>query len=57
MISCTDPSRAGRRERGPEGDPHPNPPNPDEPTCAVCGGRIRVDDVVCPHCGASLAAG
>jgi hypothetical protein len=53
MIATIRPS--AERERGPEDDPHPAPP--DEPTCAVCGGRIRADDVVCPHCGASLVAG
>ncbi len=26
-------------------------------TCAECGGLIEQDDVVCPHCGISLAAG
>ena len=31
---------------------------PDEqPVCAACGGEITVDDLVCPHCGVSLAAG
>ncbi len=29
----------------------------DEPTCALCGGKIGPDDVVCPHCGESLVAG
>lgn len=27
------------------------------PVCGECGGAIRPDDVVCPHCGTSLAAG
>jgi hypothetical protein len=29
----------------------------EEPTCAACGGRIRQDDIVCPHCGTPLVAG
>lgn len=31
----------------------PAPP----PTCANCGKPIGQDDVVCPHCGVSLAGG
>ena len=27
------------------------------PTCAGCGGSISQDDLICPHCGVSLAAG
>jgi YHS domain-containing protein len=27
------------------------------PTCAACGGSISQDDLICPHCGVSLAAG
>jgi YHS domain-containing protein len=27
------------------------------PTCAACGGSISQDDLICPHCGMSLAAG
>ncbi len=31
---------------------------PDEqPVCAACGGAIRIDDLICPHCGESLAGG
>jgi YHS domain-containing protein len=29
----------------------------DETTCAECGGVISQEDLVCPHCGISLAAG
>jgi len=29
----------------------------EEPTCAACGGRIRQDDIVCPHCATPLVAG
>jgi rubrerythrin len=31
--------------------------DPGEPRCAECGGLITQSDVVCPHCGISLAAG
>ncbi len=27
------------------------------PRCAACGGTISQEDLVCPHCGVSLAAG
>jgi P-type Cu+ transporter len=30
---------------------------PAPPACANCGGSISEEDVVCPHCGVSLAAG
>ena len=29
----------------------------EEPVCAACGGAITIDDLICPHCGESLAAG
>ena len=29
----------------------------EQPVCVVCGGAIGIDDLVCPHCGESLAAG
>ncbi len=28
-----------------------------EPVCATCGGKIRRDDIVCPHCGETLVSG
>jgi hypothetical protein len=28
-----------------------------EPVCAACGGTIRRDDIICPHCGESLVSG
>jgi Cu+-exporting ATPase len=30
---------------------------PTPPACANCGGSIQQEDIVCPHCGVSLAAG
>lgn len=43
------------RDQGsaPEGAVQPD----EQPVCAACGGEITVDDLVCPHCGVSLAAG
>lgn len=29
----------------------------EQPTCAACGGSISAEDLVCPHCGESLAGG
>lgn len=49
---------APRPESLQDADRSANPDSPEEePTCAICGGRIGPDDVVCPHCGASLVAG
>lgn len=28
-----------------------------ERACPECGGTIRVDDVICPHCGVPLVGG
>lgn len=36
-----------------EGSLQPEKP----PACAACGGEISADDLVCPHCGESLAGG
>lgn len=30
---------------------------PSPVACAVCGGAISQDDLVCPHCGISLVSG
>ena len=38
-------------------DPEQYRATPSRPACANCGGSISQDDVVCPHCGAPLAAG
>jgi rubrerythrin len=37
--------------------PENSPSADEEPTCAVCGHVIAQDDLICPNCGVSLAAG
>lgn len=49
------PCPGSRRESS--GDANLGSPAEEEPTCAICGGRIGPDDVICPHCGESLVAG
>lgn len=36
---------------------HPVEGDPEPPRCANCNGVIGLDDVICPHCGVSLAGG
>jgi len=38
-------------------DPEQYSARPSPPACAGCGGSIDQDDLICPHCGVSLAAG
>jgi rubrerythrin len=45
------------QERHPDPPPAPEPEEISEPVCAVCGHPISQDDLVCPNCGTSLAAG
>ena len=40
-----------------EASPDQYSAKPSPPACANCGGSISQDDLVCPHCGVSLAAG
>lgn len=55
--SVRDHDKNGSRDRpGDAPEPGESPPD-EEPACAICGGRIGPDDVVCPHCGESLVAG
>jgi hypothetical protein len=56
-MAETTPGFAAGDDDGATDDPEPGASPPEEPTCALCGGRIGPDDVVCPHCGASLVAG
>ncbi len=37
--------------------PQTPPPGSEAAVCIECGGRIRRDDIVCPHCGIALVAG
>jgi rubrerythrin len=41
----------------PENDRPDDASSREEPTCAVCGHPIAQDDIICPNCGVSLAAG
>jgi Cu+-exporting ATPase len=40
-----------------ESDPSRFMDRTEETTCAECGGVISQEDLECPHCGISLAAG
>ncbi|CAA9543885.1 MAG: hypothetical protein AVDCRST_MAG49-1240 [uncultured Thermomicrobiales bacterium] len=52
------PVESRRQEHGTEGYAGPTGlPADKDPVCAMCGKPVRVDDIVCPHCGASLVAG
>jgi rubrerythrin len=44
-------------KEGVEPDKSDGSPDSEQPVCAICGNPIAPDDVVCPSCGTSLAAG
>lgn len=67
MTTTPHPASDQPADQTPSNDPDSPNPNPEsdplqdgitEPArCANCGGEISQDDLECPHCGISLAAG
>ena len=51
------PGNEQRPTGGDETSSDQTPGDQEQPVCAMCGNPISPDDVVCPSCGTSLAAG